>query len=893
MSDPRTIASRSERASDSAEGLAEFTDVDSGGRKATGHVGRFIAALAFVWSLFQLYTASAIPFWITAHTGLDVVFTDQDTRQIHLAFAIALATLAYPLFKRAPRDRVPPYDWILAILGAGACLYLLVFGDSIANRAGLPTTSDLVISTIGMLSIGIAVYRSLGLPMLVVAGVFVLYVFFGDMQFLPDEIQWKGASFSKAMWHFWMQTEGVFGVALGVSASMIFLFVLFGALLERAGAGNYFIQLALALLGHLRGGPAKAAVVASGLSGLYSGSSIANVVTTGTFTIPLMRKTGFSAEKAGAVEVASSTNGQLTPPVMGAAAFLIAEFTGISYTEIIKHAIVPALVSYIALFYIVHLEALKLGLRGMERPPVRLTVLAKLIGFLSGFIGIAVLGGLIYYGLGWVAAAYPDRTVFAGAAVFLVLYLIALGVAARRPDLEVQDPKSFTVLPRAGDVALTGLHYLLPIAVLLWSILIERLSPSLSAFWASVAMVFVVLTQDALKSLMRGRGLRGADLADGWTAFVEGMISGARNMIPIGVATGVAGIIIGTVSLTGAHQVVGEFVEMLSGGNLMLMLLLVAAMSLVLGMGLPTTANYIVVSSLMAPVIVSVGAQSGLVVPLIAVHLFVFYFGILADDTPPVGLAAFAAAAISGGDPIRTGIQGFAYDIRTALLPFLFIFNTELLLIDVGLAKAILVFVVATIAMLLFAAATQGFFLVHNRLWETAALLLIAFTLFRPGYWLDQVEDPYVHEPGATAVQLAAAAPANGNLRVMVSGPDFDDPDKTSRVTVLLALGQQGDGEQRLERAGLVLGPQDDTPAGTLRLDEPMAGTPFFTKFQMFDFYGDEPVVIERIELPAERLPKEVFYPPALLLLALVMWLQWRRRDAIGVPSAAQANARA
>ena len=237
-----------------------------------------------------------------------------------------------------------------------------------------------------------------------------------------------------------------------------------------------------------------------------------------------------------------------------------------------------------------------------------------------------------------------------------------------------------------------------------------------------------------LISIFRGTPYLVADLQRGAVDFWNGMIAGARNMIAIGVATGVAGIIIGSISLTAFHQVIGELIEFLSGGQLMVMLVLVAVMSLILGMGLPTTANYIVVSSLMAPVIVSVGAQSGLIVPLVAVHLFVFYFGILADDTPPVGLAAFAAAAISGGDPIKTGIQGFAYDIRTALLPFLFIFNTELLLINVSPAKAVLVFVVATVAMMLFAAATQGFWFVKSRKWESAALLLVALTLFRPGF---------------------------------------------------------------------------------------------------------------------------------------------------------------
>ena len=275
----------------------EFTSVDSGARHVPGSIGMFIAVLAFAWSAFQLYIASGVPFWVTQTFGFNAVFNNSEARFVHLAFAMALATFAYPLLKGSPRDRIPVYDWVIAILAASSCLYLLVFKNAIADRAGLPTTGDLVFSTIGMISIALSVYRSLGLPMLIVAGVFVMYVFFGHAEWLPSAIQWKGASYGKAMWHFWMQTEGVFGVALGVSATMIFLFVLFGALLEKAGAGNYFIKLAFALLGHLRGGPAKAAVVASALSGLYSGSSIANVVTTGTFTIPLMKRTGFAPEK--------------------------------------------------------------------------------------------------------------------------------------------------------------------------------------------------------------------------------------------------------------------------------------------------------------------------------------------------------------------------------------------------------------------------------------------------------------------------------------------------------------------------------------------------------------------------------------------------------------------
>ena len=848
--------------------------VESGGRQLTGWPFYTLLVIAFSWSLFQLYIASAIPFFLSEHLGMKLVFNNQEARQIHLAFALVLAMLSFPLLKGSSRKSVPIYDYALALSGALVCLYLFFNKQAIADRAGLPTTTDLVISAGGLVLLAIAVFRSLGLPLVIVASVFVAYVFFGHSDVLPEVVQWKGASLGKALWHYWMQTEGVFGVALGVAASMIFLFVLFGALLEKAGAGNYFIQLAFASLGHLRGGPAKAAVVASAASGLYSGSSIANVVTTGTFTIPLMKRTGFSAERAGAVEVASSTNGQLTPPVMGAAAFLISEFTGVSYPELVKHAVLPALVSYIALVYIVHLEALKLDLKGLTKAPNDKPILRQIIGFLTGFLGMTALAAAVYHGLGWVNDYLPQAGGIIRPALIFAAYIILIRIAAHSEDL----PQDFLVdektpLPKPKDVAVTGLYFLLPIIVLIWNILVERLSPTLSAYWATVTMIFIVLTQHSIKRVFRSHGQIMQGLKQGIRDFFDGMIAGAQNMIGIGVATAAAGIIIGTVSLTGAHQVIGEFVEFLSGGNMMLMLFLVAIMSLILGMGLPTTANYIVVSSLMAPVIVSVGAQSGLIVPLVAVHLFVFYFGILADDTPPVGLAAFAAAAISQGDPIRTGIQGFTYDIRTALLPFLFIFNTELLLIDVTFAKAIFVFVIATIAMMLFAAATQGYFLARSKLWETAALLLIALTLFRPGFWLDQIWPPTQSIEGVHVLQELGQYTQSQVIYAKVTGPDFDNPDQLASLTVLLDLPQGGDSQARLDAAGLAI----DNPTNVSLL-EPFIGTPFFEQFQQFDFYGDQPVVIESVDVPQDRVAKEIFYIPALLLLLFVVMSQRRRQ---------------
>ena len=869
----------------SQDSLDDFVDrVDSGGRKAAGWQGRLIVVAAFIWALFQLYIASNLPFWLTDITGISVIVTNSNARLIHLAFGLFLASLAFPLLKSSATDRIPWYDWLLAIAGVACCLYIVVLRDAIAIRAGLPIQGDLIASSVGMLVLGITVFRALGLPLLIVASVFVGYVFFGHLDWMPEAIQWKGASFSKASWHYWMQNEGVFGVALGVSASLIFLFVLFGAILEKAGAGNYFIKIAFALLGHLRGGPAKAAVVASAMSGLYSGSSIANTVTTGTFTIPLMKRTGFSAEKAGAVEVASSTNGQLMPPVMGAAAFLISEFTGISYTDIIKHALLPALVSYIALIYIVHLEAMKLDLRGLPKPPSSLTLARKIIGFLGGFIGIALLGIAIYYGFGWIKIVAPNASFWIASGGCLVLYLVLLKLAAKHPDLQIDATDAPIVeLPRAGATAITGLHYILPIAILIWCIIIERFSPAFSAFWATAAMIFVALTQHPIKALFRGQDCKMA-FGVGVGQWAAGMVAGSRNMIGISVATGAAGIIVGTISLTGAHQVIGEFVEFLSGGHLIVMLILVAVMSLILGMGLPTTANYIVVSSLMVPVIISLGAKSGLLVPLIAVHLFVFYFGILADDTPPVGLAAFAAAAISKGDPIKTGIQGFTYDIRTALLPFLFIFNTELLLIDVSPLKAILVFFVAVIAMMLFAAATQGFFLTRSRWWESALLLLIAFTLFRPGFWLDQVSSPYYSIKPDRVYQVVGEATPDGVLTMVVSGPDFDSGEIES-TTILVPLGQPIEAIKRLEKTGLIV----NVDGGLAVIEEPFPGSPFFESIgKSFDYYADQPVRITDIRKPAKRIPKEVFYLPAILLLGLVLLMQRRRvaKARIAIPSA-------
>jgi len=831
-----------------------IAEVDTGARNPKGAIPKQVLFyVPLIWTLFQLWYASPLPYLFNLF-----VLNSTEARAIHLAFAMFLAYTAFPTFKSSPKSYIPIQDWVLALVASLSSAYIYLFYEGLSERPGDPTNLDLVVAVIGLVLLLEATRRALGPPLMVVASIFIFYTFAGPH--MPEVIAHKGASLVKGMTHYWLTTEGVFGVALGVSTGMVFMFVLFGSLLESAGAGNYFIRTAFAGLGHMRGGPAKAAVVSSAMTGLVSGSSIANVVTTGTFTIPLMKKVGFSAEKAGAVEVASSTNGQLTPPVMGAAAFLMVEYVGISYIEVIKHAFLPAIISYIALVYIVHLEACKMGLEGMARRQTK-TLAQSLLSFVGTIVFLIVIGAATYYGLGWIKTVAGEATIYIVCVLLFVAYLALLMLACRVPELELTT--EITELPPLGPTAQAGYYFLLPIVVLMWCLTVERLSPSLSAFWATVLMIFIVLTQRPLKGWMRKMSGDDFSFTRGWQDLIDGMVSGAKNMIGIGVATAAAGIVVGTVTLTGIGLVMTEFVEFISGGNLVLILLFTAAISLLLGMGLPTTANYIVVSTLMAPVIVSLGAQNGLIVPLIAVHLFVFYFGILADDTPPVGLAAFAAAGISGGDPIRTGIQGFTYDIRTAILPFLFIFNTELLMIGVrNPLHLIIVIITAIIAMLVFAAATQGYWLTRSKIWETAALLLVAFTLFRPGFFWNQVYPELNEQPADNLVQLVEEMEAGSQLRMTLKGEKLDGTEFT--MAVMLPVGDEPTGAERIQAIGFETREEE----GKILIDNVV----FASSAEKAKIDFDQEVL--NIQVPNPRPPKQLMFIPALMLLVLVWYLQ-------------------
>ncbi len=632
-----------------AQKIAE--EAESGNRHVTGPTRFIIPVIALSWSLFQLSVASFLL--------LDATYI----RAIHLAFAIALVFLSYPMFKKPKKNKFLNYfansgkytivDYATVIAAVLSVLYLLFDFLGISNRQGSPLTRDIVIGALLIILLLEAARRSLGPALPVVAIVFMLYAFYGP--YMPSVIAFKGVSLNRLVGQLTMSTEGVYGVPLDVSATIVFLFVLFGAMLDKAGAGKYFVDLAFSLLGRFKGGPAKAAVLASGLTGMVSGSSIANTVTTGTFTIPLMKSVGYPDYKAGAVEVACSTNGQLMPPIMGAAAFIIAEYCNLDYFQVIKAAFVPAVVSYIALFYITHLEASKLGLKGVPKKD----------------------------------------------------------------------------LPQFFPTLIAGLHYLIPVGFLIFELVIKRHSPQLAAFRSIIVLMIIIPLQNTLSASRNGRSVKKA-LITSLKEIIDALIAGGKNMMGIGVAVAAAGIIVGIVTM-GLGGIITEVIEVLSGGNFILILIITAIASLILGMGLPTTANYIVMATLTAPVIVTLGAKNGIMFPLIAAHLFVFFFGILADDTPPVGLAAFAASAIAKSDPIKTGIQGFTYDIRTAILPFMFIFNTDLLLVGItNIWQVGWIFITSVVAMFAFAALTQGWFIAKNKWYEGILLGAVAFGLLRP-----------------------------------------------------------------------------------------------------------------------------------------------------------------
>ena len=753
-------------------------------RNLTGLHLKIVFGIAILWTFFQLWHASPFPFWF--NIGM---FKGLPARAIHLGFALTLTFLIFPV---ARGKKISIYDILISLVAAFCCLYIYIFYDDLVNRGGILLVKEIfgfkvpveiIIGTIGIIILLEATRRAIGLPLVMIAICFLLFSYFG--QYAPDIISHGGLSLKRLVGYQWFDQEAIFGIPIGVSVDFIFLFVLFGALLETAGGGKYFLDLAFAMVGKMRGGPAKAAILGSGMTGMISGSSIANTVTTGTFTIPIMKKTGFSAEKAGAIEVSSSVNGQIMPPVMGAAAFVMASFIGVTYFEVVKHAFLPAIISYIALFYISHLEALKLGLKGMDDSDV--------------------------------------------------------------PNLK----KTF----------LSGLHHLIPIFVLIYLLVYMRYTASYSIFYATLSLILVNLVNRLIKNSDFKTGL-----IDWYNQTVIGFQKGAINMVGVGIAIATAGIIVGAVGSTGLSTNLIIVIETIARDNVIILILLTIVLCLLLGMGLPTTANYVVVASLMATVLVDVGNASGFVFPLIAVHLFVFYFGLMADVTPPVGLASYAAAAISGGDPLKTGLQAIWYSLRTGVLPIVFLFNHELLLIGVdNIWHALLVITTSLIGILVFTAATQRWFINKLRFYEVIAFLIISLSFLAPDFVLNKFYPKFNEQ------KLSADVIQN-----LTFNPEKEVHIKVTRLTgygeryKLFVIGKNKfEDDYKIENYGVNFIEQDNK----LIVDKlDWKGEAKKSGLQMGDIISNF-----KIENP-DRPNKAIVYPFALILLLLFGYSNYKRK---------------
>jgi TRAP transporter 4TM/12TM fusion protein len=631
-----------------------------GERRLSGIPYRIMFLLAIAFSCFQLYTA------------FFGVLTSTLQRSIHLTFAIILCFLFYPFSKKSKRQSIHFLDFVLAVVAGASVIYVTVFYEDLVKRIGDPTSLDLAMGVTAILLVLEASRRAVGWPLVIITGLFVIYGLFGP--YFPGILAHRGYSFRRIVDHLYLTSEGIFGIPLWVSSTFVYAFVLFGAIFEKTGAGEFLMKLAMSLVGHTRGGPAKVSVVASAFMGTFSGSGIANTATIGTLTIPLMKKVGFKPEIAGGIDTAAGGNGQIMPPVMGAAAFVMAEFLGIPYLEVCIAAALPAVIDQLALLGAVHLLATKYGFKGVPR---------------------------------------------------------------------AQLPRFFPTLAK-------GMHFLVPIFVLLYALVIQRLTPLTSAAMAIAVASGILLLRGAMISagIIRTESAAAAPAAvtsweplqDSVRKMVDAMFNAGRSMAGIGVTCACAGMVVGMVSLTGAGLNMTNILVDLSFGNVYFSMILTMIACLVLGMGVPTTPNYVIMATIMAPALVAMKPDT----PLIAAHLFVFYFGILADGTPPVCLAAYAAAGIADADPFKTGLEAFKLDMRTFLLPYMFITAPQMLLIGLdpgimGVLEASWIFITSSIGMYALAAGMQGFLIDNDTWFERILLLAVAFCLVKPGFYSDMI----------------------------------------------------------------------------------------------------------------------------------------------------------
>ena len=601
-------------------------DKESNTMEYGGVMAKFISALAISFSIFQLYTA------------IFGVLDAQLQRAIHLGFGLALSYLLYPTLKSWRRDKLHPLDGLLAILGAATPAYIVIMYRELVLRAGLPTTLDVIVGVIGVLLVIEAARRVVGMPMVCVVLAFLAYAFLGA--YMPGALAHRGLTVSQLISHLYYTTEGIFGIPLGVSSTFIFLFILFGAYLEGTGLGKFFIDVANSIAGWASGGPAKVAVLSSGLMGTVSGSSVANVVGTGSLTIPMMKKLGYHKDFAGAVEAASSTGGQLMPPVMGAAAFLMTEFVGVPYVEIVKAALIPAFLYFMGVWLGVHFEAKRNDLKGIPRD---------------------------------------------------------------------QLPKFFDIVRERG-------HLSIPLIVIVW-LLVDGYSPMRAALVA----IFISI---AVASIKKSTRMTPAEI-------VKGLENGARNVLGVLVACAAAGIVIGVVTKTGVGLKLASALLDLTSGLLLPSMFLTMITAIILGMGVPTTANYVITSTIAAPALIQMG------VPILAAHMFVFYFGIIADVTPPVALAAYAGAGISGGNALKTGVNASKLAIAAFIIPYMFVMSPELLLVD-GLTLGLLIsLITAIIGMVALSSSLIGYLAAPLKSFERVILGCGGLMLIKPGVETD------------------------------------------------------------------------------------------------------------------------------------------------------------
>ncbi|PKL25176.1 MAG: C4-dicarboxylate ABC transporter [Spirochaetae bacterium HGW-Spirochaetae-3] len=697
MNESTTNEATAETIGDSQDILRKY-DKEADYRTYTGFMAKVITAIAITFSCFQLYTA------------LFGVLDAMIQRSIHLAFGMSLIYLLYPTSKKWSRTKLHPLDLALSILGALTPMYIIVNYGELVLRAGTATTADMIVGVIGILLVLEAARRIVGVPIVVIASLFIAYAFAGP--YLPGQLAHRGVDVGDLVQHLYFTTEGVFGIPLGVSSTFIFLFILFGAYLEKTGLGQYFIDLANSIAGRAAGGPAKVAVLSSGLMGTVSGSSVANVVGTGSFTIPMMKRLGYAPEFAGAVEATASTGGQLMPPIMGAAAFLMAEMTGIPYVRIIGAAVIPAMLYFFGVWAGVHFEAKKLGLRGMTKEELPNL---KEIFFGRGYLMMPLVG------IVWLLVTGYTPMLAAFYAIVLSIAAAVLGWWAPLPIggmvvlFAVLRP-IFHVGPYGADGALKYLTEMTPLGAL--------------------AVLGVILLGFAILKKKPNIGFK---------EIVGGLESGARSAIGVLSATACAGIIIGVVTKTGLGLKLGTVLVSLANGNLILTLVFTMITSIILGMGVPTTANYIITSTIAAPAIIMILRQKfpGMPVDAISIvlpaHMFAFYFGIVADVTPPVALAAFAGAGIAKANPMKTGLQASRLAIAAFLVPYIFVMNPMMLMVDVTFWPGLLMVLTSMIGIIGVSAGVMGYLVRKSLWWERVLMVGGGILMVYPGTVTDLV----------------------------------------------------------------------------------------------------------------------------------------------------------